>query len=117
MIISLVQIYSKNKKFRLFKNFLKLLIFRLSRKANFRKNKNLKINYVVESANWSIKWDGIYMKKYIDNKFREKLIELTNVPCLDSKQKVIHFGSQYMWVDWKSLLPKTLILFVTRSKT
>ncbi|MBO6960190.1 MAG: glycosyltransferase family 4 protein [Prochlorococcus marinus CUG1438] len=99
-----IQTIRKNKSIRKIFNFLKLFFHYLSRKFNSKKRNNSKINFVVEKANWSIKWDGIYMKKSLNKKYGENLIELSNIPLINSKKKVIHFGSQYMWVDWSGFI-------------
>ena len=31
-------------------------------------------------------------------------MEISNIPLMNEKKKIIHFGSQYMWVDWYKLI-------------
>lgn len=99
-----LQLIVKNKKIKVVFNYLKLFLNTLLRKFNYKVNKNRKINFVTEKADWSIKWDGIYMKKYINKNYGENLIELSNIPLINYPPKIIHFGSQYMWVDWSKLI-------------
>tara|TARA_B100001989_G_C24542119_1_gene468263 strand:+ start:720 stop:1871 length:1152 start_codon:yes stop_codon:yes gene_type:complete len=100
-----IQTIIKNKLIRRIFNFLRLFFHYLLRKFDSKKINNPKINFVVEKANWSIKWDGIYMRKSLNQKYGEELVELSKIPLINSKKKVIHFGSQYMWVDWSKLIP------------
>tara|TARA_Y100000589_G_scaffold323851_1_gene359034 strand:+ start:65 stop:1216 length:1152 start_codon:yes stop_codon:yes gene_type:complete len=101
---NLLQSIIKNKRIRRFLNLGKLLINNCLRKINSGIVREPKINFVIERANWSIKWDGIYMKKNINKIHGSKSIEISHIPLINSKKKVIHFGSQYMWVDWAKLI-------------
>ena len=94
----------KVKKIRIFFNLLKLLKNNFFRKFKLIKTKEPKVNFVAEKANWSIKWDGIYMSKFINKNHGEKYMEISNIPLMNEKKKIIHFGSQYMWVDWYKLI-------------
>ena len=85
-----IQTIRKNKSIRKIFNFLKLFFHYLSRKFNSKKRNNSKINFVVEKANWSIKWDGIYMKKSLNKKYGENLIELSNIQMTLLKQKILY---------------------------
>lgn len=99
--------YSFKRKFIIyFKNYLKLFfhifnIYFLKKRTN-----DTAIKYIVEKENWSIKWDGIYISSSINKNINPEIIETSNIPNFSSKTKLIHFGSQYMWVDWHKLLPK-----------
>ena len=42
------------------------------------------------------------MNRFLDN----KTSKISEIPHLNSENKVIHFASQYMWLDWHKLLPK-----------
>ena len=106
MKISLFELINKKGNLRKLKNFLNLNTLRILRKLNILKIHKPKINFVTERANWSIKWDGLYIKKYINQRSKDSLLDISNIPLINSDPKVIHFGSQYMWVDWKNLLPK-----------
>ena len=86
-----------------------LIFFQKIQNILVKKNNYPLLNFVSENANWSIMWDGIYLKNYLKNYFYinsiNKTFEISKMPLLDSKRRVIHFGSQYMWVDWAKLLP------------
>lgn len=107
------QILMKLIRFKSLKNFNNLrflknyfhLIFNRILLYFIDKKCNNYINFVAENANWSIKWDGLYLKKTINKKYNNSLFNLTSIPQINSQKKVIHFGSQYMWVDWWKLLP------------
>ena len=89
---------------RLTKKLFQLFIKRIE-KEYLRKDSYPVVNFVSENANWSIKWDGIYLKKYLTKDSPKKIIGLSQIPLINSRKRVIHFGSQYMWVDWSKLLP------------
>jgi glycosyltransferase involved in cell wall biosynthesis len=63
------------------------------------------VSYVVERANWSIKWDGTYICRGIEQIIRG-LIELSDRPERLAN-RLIHFGSQFQWVAWADALPKS----------
>ena len=98
--------FKKMKFIKLIKNILKLIFYRLKLLISLSKNKKTKIIYIVEGENWSIKWDGEYISKAINQNQKSRLISTSHIPYVNEKNKVIHFGSQYMWVDWYKLLPK-----------
>ena len=101
-------IFSKLKKkyLRYFKNLV-ILIFLYIKDFFYKRDKKYKINFVTEKANWSIKWDGKYIKSSLKEKLKKEVVLLSNYPSTGiSGKKVIHFGSQYMWVDWYKFLPK-----------
>ena len=62
--------------------------------------------YVVEKKNWSIFCDGMEISQEINKKIRKNFCEVSTRPYLYNN-KIIHFGSQYMWIDWYKYLPKT----------
>ncbi len=101
-------ISSKLKKtyLRYFKKLV-ILIFCCIKDLFCKKYQKYKIIFVTENANWSIKWDGFYLKTSLKKKLNKDFILLSNYPSTSlSNKKVIHFGSQYMWVDWYKFLPK-----------
>tara|TARA_B100000212_G_scaffold288705_1_gene229828 strand:+ start:47923 stop:49065 length:1143 start_codon:yes stop_codon:yes gene_type:complete len=96
----------KNKIFRYLKNYLFILLQKI--KLNF-KNKNInksQINFITEGKNWSIKWDGEYIKSAINKNLEKELVFLSDIPTISNENKVYHFGSQYMWLDWNKFLSK-----------
>ena len=98
--------FKKMKFIKFTKNILKLIFYRLRSSISLSKKKETKIIYIVEGENWSIKWDGEYISKAINQKQKARLISTSHIPFINKTNKVIHFGSQYMWVDWYELLPK-----------
>ena len=105
-IKNLVDKLKRNKTLRLFRNFLEILV-KLHFKSLLKENKkDISINFVVEKADWAIRWDGIYITKSINRNFKNDLSLISSVPKINSNKKVIHFASQYMWLDWEKLLPK-----------
>jgi len=97
----------KKKKFiKYVKNTLKLFLFRLNLLFNFSKDNKTKIIYIIERENWSIKWDGEYISNKINQKQKSRIISTSEIPNINPRNKVIHFGSQYMWIDWYEFLPK-----------
>ncbi len=60
--------------------------------------------FICEKNDWAIKNVGQHITGSI-NKMDASFIKLTSFPKYH-KNKVIHFGSQYMWVDWYKFLPK-----------
>ena len=98
--------FLKNKILRYLKNYLYILIQII--KLNF-KNKNtneFQINFITERKNWSIKWDGEYIKSTVNKNLKKDLVFLSNIPTISNANKIYHFGSQYMWLDWHKILPK-----------
>ena len=56
------------------------------------------VNFVVEKANWSIRWDGLYITDGV-NADHPKTAGITDAPQR-LVNRVVHFGSQYMWASW-----------------
>lgn len=103
---TLVNKLKRNTTLRLFRNFFEI-IFNLYLKSLLTENKkNNSINFIVEKANWAIRWDGIYITKSINRNFQNDISIISSIPKINSNKKVIHFASQYMWLDWEKLLPK-----------
>ena len=98
--------FKENKFVRYFKNFIKIFFYKLNSLVNSSKSCKTKIIYIVENANWSIKWDGKYISNEINKRFNSKIISICEVPSLNYHNEIIHFGSQYMWIDWYRSLPK-----------
>jgi len=65
-----------------------------------KKIKTAKIIYFSEKADWAIKFVGQSMEKAINNQ-NNNLFFVTHHPYY-LKDKIIHFGSQYMWLEWKN---------------
>ena len=70
------------------------------------KKKNVKISYIVERKNWAIRWDGINISRNINLKSKKPIIDIENFPYNSRNPRIIHFGSQYMWLDFMDYIPK-----------
>ena len=73
--------------------------------------KRSKLYYIVENADWSIKWDGIYITKCIQDIYGIKA-------CIDNKynnikKSIIHFGSRNLFLPeaWKEVHKSNRIVF------
>lgn len=60
------------------------------------------VQFVVEKAEWAIKWVGEHVRKEIEV-IRPGTVQITTQPQR-SFSNVVHFGSQYMWLSWGHLL-------------
>jgi len=56
------------------------------------------VQFVVERANWSIRWDGTYVCEGV-NAIRPGTAAVTDRPERIAG-RIVHFGSQYMWPVW-----------------
>ena len=64
----------------------------------------LPVAYVIEKADWSIKWDGHYYTSGIEARHPGTVSITTNPERLFNR--VVHFGSQFIWGLWaESLSP------------
>ena len=105
-ILALLENLKNNPTIRLLRKFLILIYQWIQHKINNKKLKKEKINFIVEKANWAIRWDGIYITNSINKFIAKGSSIISTIPLLQSDKKVIHFASQYMWLDWHKLLPK-----------
>ncbi|MCK5566492.1 MAG: hypothetical protein KAI62_01185, partial [Actinomycetia bacterium] len=58
---------------------------------------NKKIIYVVENADWVIRWEGEYITRYLNEKYKVKsgIFDIVNIKTLSKfKKKILHFGSR-----------------------
>ena len=69
----------------------------LSKFASFKGNK-IPVKFIIENADWAIKFVGDNIKREIDIIAPSKL-ELSAKPYRFT-ENVVHFGSQYMWLNW-----------------
>jgi glycosyltransferase involved in cell wall biosynthesis len=60
------------------------------------------VQFVVEKAEWAIKWVGEHVRDEIEV-IRPGTVQITTKPQR-SFGNVVHFGSQYMWLSWGHLL-------------
>ena len=57
------------------------------------------VNFVVEKANWAIRWVGMYICDNISKKHSDFARITTNPASVINR--IIHFGSQYQWLLWE----------------
>ena len=63
-----------------------------------------KVQFVIEEADWAIRRVGEYLEQKI-NLIEPQAINLTTKPNR-ANGKVLHFGSQYMWLTWARAVSK-----------
>ena len=105
-MLSSLRKLKENKNLRNLRNLLILLFHWLQYRFNNKNFKGKKINFIVEKANWAIRWDGIYITNSINKFIAKGVAIISTFPLINSENKVIHFASQYMWLDWHKFLPK-----------
>lgn len=79
------------------------LLGRYGKKIGFFKKNYHSIQYITEKKKWSIYMDGLSICHRINIKQKNKPATISNYPYL-YKDKIIHFGSQYMWTSWEKFL-------------
>jgi len=69
------------------------------------------VAFVVERANWSIRWDGAYVCEGVE-RLTPGTIELCDRPEFLARC-LVHFGSQFLWTLWKDVLARSNRFAVT----
>lgn len=87
------------------KNNIKSIPWRLVSKLNLNRGNGIPVKFIIEDADWAIKTVGQSIKNEIDI-FNPKQIELMTKPYKVTGS-VVHFGSQYMWLNWKKYISNT----------
>jgi glycosyltransferase involved in cell wall biosynthesis len=64
------------------------------------------VSFLVEKADWSIRWDGEHIRDVVNGLTGQTTVDTTDVIPRAFGAQVVHFGSQYMWLDWGRFLPK-----------
>ena len=72
--------------------------------TKFKNPPKEKVIFISERNDWAIKYVGQNISDLINKKCID-FIKIISSPKY-YQNKVIHFGSQYMWVDWYEFLPK-----------
>ena len=83
---------------KLFKNKMRCLPWIMLSKYGFYKGNNIPIKFIIENADWAIKFVGENIKREIDI-IAPGNIEVSTKPYKVVKN-IVHFGSQYMWLNW-----------------
>ena len=91
-------------KIRYLRNSLYCLPWKVFAKTKIYKDNTLPIKFVSEDADWAIKTVGENIKKGIDL-IKPNQFEITTDPSRIIK-KIVHFGSQYMWLNWGKYMAK-----------
>ncbi len=89
---------------RYLRNSLYCLPWKLFAKTKIYSDNTLPIKYVSEDVDWAIKTVGENIKKEIDL-IKPNQFEITTNPSRAIK-KIVHFGSQYMWLNWGQHMSK-----------
>lgn len=69
------------------------------------------VSFVVERADWSIRWDGLYITNVVNTLHPGAAGVVTDPSSL--LDRVVHFGSQYMWTSWGPSLSRSNRFAVT----
>ncbi len=87
-----------NNSIKVFKNKIKCMPWIMLSKYGFYKGNKIPIKFIIENADWAIKFVGESIKKEIDI-IAPGNLEVSAKPykMVDS---IVHFGSQYMWLNW-----------------
>ncbi len=95
----------KKKIYKIILKFRTLFLVNFWKICNYFLKKNMsKVLFIVEKENWAIKTVGTYIAKNINNKF-ENLMSISQTPE-KFDNKIIHFGSHYLWLLKYKYLPK-----------
>ncbi len=89
---------------RFFKNEIKCLTWKIIAKSGIYKGNKIPAKFIVENANWAIKFVGENIKRELDLIAPGKL-EVSTKPYR-FVESVVHFGSQYMWLNWEKYMSK-----------
>ena len=107
MITNPLRELKHNRYLRSLQKLIKLTLQWVQNKINNKSFNDNKINFIVEDANWAIRWDGIYITNSLNKYIGKGIAKISTLPLIHSNKKVIHFASQYMWLDWQNFLPST----------
>jgi glycosyltransferase involved in cell wall biosynthesis len=74
------------------------LPWRLAAASGLYQGKGTPVNFVIENADWAIRWVGEHVRDEIEL-LAPGTISITTEPQRLT-HRIVHFGSQYMWVAW-----------------
>ena len=80
------------------RNVINCLPWRLSAACGFYQGEGPPVRFVIENANWAIRWVGEHICEAIESCDPGKIAVSTQPERLT--HRIVHFGSQYMWLDW-----------------
>ena len=78
--------------------------WRIAAASRLWKGEGAPVQFAIENADWAIRWVGEHICKEI-NIFEPGSVEVTVSPERLSN-RIVHFGSQYMWLDWGVHMPR-----------
>lgn len=81
------------------------LPWRLAEGAGLWSGTGSPIQFVTERANWAIQWVGEHVRDEI-NIIAPNSVETTVSPQ-NLAHRVVHFGSQYMWLTWRKYMSRS----------
>ena len=90
------------QKIKSITNHIKSLPWRWVSELKIYKGNKIPVKFIIEDADWAIKTVGQNIKKEIDN-INPKQIKITTKPYM-VVDSVVHFGSQYMWLNWEKYM-------------
>jgi glycosyltransferase involved in cell wall biosynthesis len=61
------------------------------------------VQFVIENADWAIRRVGEHVRDEVNN-LAPNSVEVTTSPARIAN-RIVHFGSQYMWLDWMRHMP------------
>jgi len=83
---------------RVLRNTAKCLPARVLSSVGLSKPHGAPVRFIIEDANWAIRWLGENIRDEINKRHADTCeISVTPVGAID---RVVHFGSQYMWLNW-----------------
>ena len=89
---------------RFFKNEIKCLPWKIIAKSGIYKGNTIPAKFIVENADWAIKLVGENIKRELDL-IAPGQLEVSAKPYR-FVESVVHFGSQYMWLNWEKYMSK-----------
>ena len=67
--------------------------------------KKAPIQFITEKQEWSIHMDGVNITYQINKNKNKEMAQISNFPFIFAN-KIVHFGSQYMWTKWENFITK-----------
>jgi len=83
---------------RMLRNTAKCLPTRVLSRVGLNNPTGAPVKFIIEDANWAIRWVGENIRDEI-NKLHAATCEVAVTP-VGAIDRVVHFGSQYMWLNW-----------------
>tara|TARA_Y100000589_G_C27176877_1_gene639121 strand:+ start:25 stop:1137 length:1113 start_codon:yes stop_codon:yes gene_type:complete len=93
-----------NKKIILYKNKIRCLPSKILSNLGFYRENKIPVKFIIENADWAIKFVGENIKREIDIIAPGRL-EVSSKPH-KFVNSIVHFGSQYMWLNWGKYMAK-----------